>query len=155
MLYRSTILTKRSTFLLSTKTSFEHFGTNGCALGCESKRLFEEDLQLKTGASPIHTRNHAKAIRRSHMREHRLRQPWFTSSELARSNQNGCRSCMVLLQILAAVFPEAANDKADVYSYSITPTWELRCRKTHVLKSGQDPVQDSEFSVQLFQPPSK
>ena len=31
---------------------FEHSGTTGCSLGCESKRSYEADLQRKKGAVP-------------------------------------------------------------------------------------------------------
>lgn len=130
-----------------TKNFFQHFGTTGCVLGCESKRTFEADLELKRSAIPIRTRNDAKAVRRSHRKDHRSRQSWFTSSELATSKSSGCGSCAVLSQVLAAVFPESVNDPSDLYSFFVDPMWELKCRKTSRPESESEP----EWTVQLFQ----
>lgn len=126
---------------------FEHFGTTGCSLGCESKKSFETDLQREKGAVP------PKIVRKSR-KEHGLRRPWFTSSELEGSKRSGCGSCTVLGHILAAVFPECVSDTADLYSYSVNPMWELRCRKINVTKPGPKTARDPESIVQLFQPRS-
>lgn len=45
------------------KSLLKHFGTTACALGRESKRSFEADLQLKKEAMPIRMRHGAKAVR--------------------------------------------------------------------------------------------
>lgn len=146
------------------KSFFSVFESKGCMLNCNLIDRYIKETTFVVGKKNSPEQRLAQRGRRkqSYTSFQEAVQEWFSFEQIKDSSAAGCRSCAVLQDIVAIVFPQCNNRVS--YEYSVTPTFGLRRRFKG--KSDKIPVRtrrkkvltevsDNVEFVQQNQPPGR